>query len=177
MTYTFPKSSELHRVFPVVETPPALRGTDLARTAHHEAGHVVLMEWAGLTPIKAHASAREGAVEWDMDAITAEHDQDGGDSPLAAAHAAAVFHAGVAAELIHVGHRWQGVTARMRSTDWQHARLILSRHFGHGLAGHGYAQRLALAVLTKNWPRVQQIAAELIERGTWKPDDEPRDPD
>ncbi|WP_287369025.1 hypothetical protein [Thauera sp.] len=170
MTYAFPKSSELYRVFPFVEPPPVLRGPDLTRTAHHEAGHVVLMEWAGLTPTKAHATEREGAAEWNLEEITTEPDQAGDDTPLAAAHAAAVFHAGIAAELIHVGHRWQGVTARMRSSDWAHARLILSRHVGHSLAGHGYAQRVALAVLTKRWPRVQEIAAELTERGTWSPE-------
>jgi hypothetical protein len=58
-----PPATELRRIHALIEVPPELRAPDLARTAHHEAGHVVLMEWAGLTPIKASATERAGLAE------------------------------------------------------------------------------------------------------------------
>jgi hypothetical protein len=164
-----PPATELRRIHALIEVPPELRAPDLARTAHHEAGHVVLMEWAGLTPIKASATERAGLAEWDLAHIGVE-DPTGYDRPLAAAHAAAVMHAGIVAELIHARLPWRGVLFRPRSQDWKLAAQLLAPHFGAGLAGHGFSQRTAQAVLTHHWPRVQQIAAELIERGTWRPE-------
>ncbi|MDI3512878.1 MAG: hypothetical protein PWP40_107 [Rhodocyclaceae bacterium] len=172
MTYTHPPRAALGRIHPLADVPAAIKGASLERTAHHEAGHVVLMEWAGLTPTKASASAGNGLAEWDLAEIGADDPPTDHDRPLAAAQAAAVMHAGICAELIYVGHRWQGVTVRMRSKDWQLACMLLAQHFGPGLAGHGFSQRTALAVLTQHWPRVQQIAAHLIEHGTWRPENE-----
>ena len=166
-----PPPADLRRIHALVETPPELRGPSLARTAHHEAGHVVLMEWCGLTPTGASATEREGLARWDLSEIEADDDQVAYDRPLAAAQAAAVMHAGIVAELIHAGLPWTGVLYRPRSQDWKLACLLLAPHFGAGLAGHGFAQRVALGVLTHHWPRVQEIAAELIERGTWRPED------
>ncbi|CAM5321424.1 hypothetical protein [Thauera mechernichensis] len=166
-----PPVTELRRIHPIVEIPAVMRGPDLARIAHHEGAHVALMEWAGLTPTAASATERTGLAEWDLseiaDAIPADYDR-----PLAAAQAAAVLHAGIVAELIHAGLPWRGVLYRPRSQDWKTACLLLAPHFGIGLAGHGFAQRTAHAVLTHRWPRVQEIAAALIERGTWKPEDD-----
>ncbi|HRP23623.1 MAG TPA: hypothetical protein PLF79_08675 [Thauera sp.] len=163
-----PPTTELRRIHPLIEVPPELRGPDLARTAHHEAGHVVLMEWVGITPTGASATERGGLAHWDLteiaDATPVDYDR-----PLAAAQAAAVMHAGIVAELIHAGLPWAGVLYRPRSQDWQLAAQLLAPHFGVSLAGHGLSQKTAHAVLTHHWPRVQQIAAELIERGTWRP--------
>lgn len=165
-----PHKNDLCRIHPILEVPHALRGPDLARTAHHEAGHVVLMEWVGITPTGASATERGGLAHWDLseidDATPADYDR-----PLAAAQAAAVMHAGIVAELIHAGLPWTGVLCRRRSQDWKLAEQLLAPHFGAGLAGRGFSQRTAHAVLTHHWQRVQQIAAELIERGTWKPGD------
>jgi len=166
-----PPRADLRRIHPANPLPAALRGPSLERTAHHEAGHVVLMEWAGLTPIRASATECAGLAEWDLCELDANDDQGAHDRPLAAAQAAAVMHAGIIAELIHAGLQWPGVLYRPRSRDWQTACVLLAPHFGIGLAGHGFSQRTAHAVLTHHWPRVQQIAADLIDRGTWSLDD------
>lgn len=168
-----PPRADLYRVHPSVEIPAALRGPSLERTAHHEAGHCILMQWAGLEPTHAVANAHQGSAHWtpwnpaDEVIEPAEHDR-----PLAAAYLAAVYHAGIVAELLHAGLTWQGVLWRPHSRDWQCAASFLEPHF-FGLAGHGFAQRTALAVLTSRWADVQLIAAELIERGTWRPEDGP----
>lgn len=170
MTYPFPPVAELRRVYGLVDIPAALRTRDLARYAHHEAGHVVLLEWVGIAPESARADDCGGEVRFDPGQL----DQDAGptdyDRPLAATHAAACFHAGILAELILTGQRWQGVTIRHKSGDWRKARAILTPHFGNGMAGHGFSQRVALAVLTARWPRVQEVAGHLIARGTWSPE-------
>ena len=168
-----PPPADLRRIHPIAEVPAALRGPSLARTAHHEAGHIVAMQWAGLTPTGATATERGGLAEWDLRDLDADDAPADYDRPLAAAQAAAVLHAGIVAELIHAGLPWRGVLYRPRSQDWKTACLLLAPHFGAGLAGHGFSQRTANAVLTHHWPRVQQIAAELIERGTWRPQDGP----
>lgn len=165
-----PPVAELRRIHPIVEIPDVMRGPDLARIAHHEAGHIVMMEWCGLTPTAASATDRAGLAEWDLSEIEADAPADY-DRPLAAAQAAAVLHAGVVAELIHAGLPWRGVLYRAGAGDWKAACLLLAPHFGaNTLAGHGFAQRTAHAVLTHRWARVQEIAAELIERGTWRPE-------
>ena len=166
-----PTVGDLYRVFASAPIPVALRSPSLARTAHHEAGHIAVMEWCGLTPTGASATEREGLAEWDLSEIEPDDDHVAHDRPLAAAQAAAVMHAGIIAELIHAGLPWCGVLIRERSQDWKTACLLLAPHFGAGLAGHGFSQRTAHAVLTHHWPRVQHIAAELIERGTWRPKD------
>ena len=168
-----PPRTDLYRVHASAPIPAALRGPSLARTAHHEAGHVVLMTWAGLTPTGASATERDGLAEWDLSEIEADDDLGSYDRPLAAAQAAAVVHAGIVSELIQAGLPWRGVLYRPRSQDWKLAAQLLAPHFGAGLAGHGFSQRTAHAVLTHHWPRVQHIAAELVERGTWRPQDGP----
>lgn len=172
--YDFPPRADLHRIHDLADVPAAIKGASLERTAHHEAGHIVLMEWCGLPITGATATAGQGVANLDSDELAAADtvelpaDHDG---PLAAAQIAAMYHAGIMAELIYIGHRWEGVTIRWHSQDWKLARMILAPRCGNGIGGHGFAQRTALAVLTRNWPRVQQIAARLIETGTWSPDD------
>jgi hypothetical protein len=165
-----PPLGELRRVHPLAEIPPELRTRDLARYAHHEAGHVVLLEWVGIAPESARADDCGGEVRFDPGQLDQDTGPNDYDRPLAATQAAACFHAGILAELIHTGHPWKGVTIRHRPGDWQKARTILTPHFGNGLAGHGFSQRVALAVLTARWPRVQEVAGQLIERGTWSPE-------
>lgn len=167
----FPRYDELRRVWPLADLPPGLRGPDLARVAHHEAGHVVLMEWCGIPVSEATAAPHEGLAciapddSEPLDLETLEYDK-----PLAAAQLGAMYHAGIVAELMHAGHPWRGVAVRWKSRDWQSACTVLQPHFGHGLAGHGFAQRTALAVLSRQWPRVQEIAQRLVEDGKWTPE-------
>lgn len=176
--YPFPPAADLRRVHALVEVPPELRGPNLARTAHHEAGHVVLMEWAGLAPTHATATDRGGVAHWtpwnpDDGEPHPDHEQ----QPVYAAWLAAVWHAGIVAELLYAGLPWKGVLYRPRSRDWQVASQFLAPHFGPGLAGHGFAQRTSLAVLTERWGEVQRIAGKLIEHGTWSALDGVRSPD
>ena len=98
-----PSESELYRVWPWVSVPGAIQGRDLARIAHHEAGHIVLMEWAGLVPIDATATDERGVARFDPQQVTSDAQGHEYNRPLAAAQAASVFHAGIVAELIHVG--------------------------------------------------------------------------
>lgn len=170
-TYTHPPYADLRRLWPLAGLPTALRGRDLARNAHHEAGHAVLLDWAGIPTTGATANERTGVVNIDLEQVSAEannasHDYD---APLSAAHLAACWHAGIIAELLFCGIPWNGITARMNSSDWSAACMILTPHFGAGLSGHGFAQRTALAVLSEHWGRVEEIARELIEHGTWNP--------
>lgn len=169
MTYPFPPVAELRRIHGLADVPVVLRTRDPNRYAFHEAGHVVLLEWVGITPTSARADDRGGEVLFNPGELDGDTTPTDYDSPLAAAQAAAIYHAGIVAELILTGQRWQGVTIRHKSGDWQKARVILAPHFGIGLAGHGFSQRVALAVLTACWPRVQEVADVLIEDGTWTP--------
>lgn len=169
----FPQVSDLRRIHALVEVPAEMRGANLARTAHHEAGHIVLMRWAGLDPTHATAAETGGRAHWTpWDGGEEVQQPDEANRPLYAAWLAAVWHAGIVAELLHAGLTWEGVLYRPRSQDWKTARQFLAPHFGIGLAGHGFAQRTALAVLTEHWPEVQKIAAELIEHGEWRPTDD-----
>ncbi len=165
-----PSESELYRAWPWVTVPSVIRGRDLARIAHHEAGHIVMMEWAGLVPLDATATSEGGAARFDPAQVPVDTRHQAYNRPLAAAQAASVFHAGIMAELIYAGLTWQGLTVRLNSDDWSKACAMLKPHFGtSGAAGHGYAQRLALAVLTGNADRLNQIAAQLVAHGEWRP--------
>ncbi|PTD96391.1 hypothetical protein [Pseudothauera lacus] len=167
-----PPYTALRRVWPLSELPAALQGPNLARTAHHEAGHAVLLDWAGIAMTGATATVRGGVVSIDFEQAKTDVGNDciqDYDQPLAAAHLAACWHAGILAELLYTAHPWRGITVRMNSADWSTARMILAPHFGTGMAGHGFAQRTALAVLSERWADVERIAAELIEHGTWNP--------
>lgn len=167
-----PSESELYRVWPWVSVPRAIQGRDLARIAHHEAGHIVLMEWAGLVPLDATATDERGVARFDPLQVSSDAQGHEYNRPLAAAQAASVFHAGIVAELVYAGLTWQGLTVRLSSDDWSKARAILKPHFGDsGAAGHGYAQRLALAVLTREAVRFNQIASHLIAHGKWRPEE------
>lgn len=165
--YPFPRDDEVRRVWPFALAPEEIKTSSLALTAYHEAGHVVLLEWVGFEVKQAVATKGEGATLFDTppaclptETLTA--------SVASTAGAAALAHAGICAELIYAGAPWQGVTKR-NDSDWQLAHDMLFPIFGGGSAGHGYAQRVALSVLTQNWGRVVQIAGELMKSGSWKP--------
>lgn len=156
-------------MWPLASVPRAIQGRDLARIAHHEAGHIVLMEWAGLVPLDAIATEEGGMARFDPLQVTSDAEAHEYNRPLAAAQAASVFHAGIVAELIYAGLPWQGLTVRLNSSDWSKAQTLLQPHFGTvGGAGHGYAQRLALAVLTREATRLNEIAVQLVACGEWR---------
>ncbi|TYC62091.1 hypothetical protein ETQ85_00595 [Zoogloea oleivorans] len=166
--YPFPRDDEVRRVWPFALVPEEIKTSSLALTAYHEAGHVVLLEWVGFDVKQAVAAKGEGATLFDRPSERAT--AVGIVSPNEAHHAgaAALAHAGICAELIYAGAPWQGVTKR-NDSDWQLAHDMLFPIFGGSSAGHGYAQRVALSVLTQNWGRVVQIAGELMKSGSWKP--------
>lgn len=173
-----PPVDSMRRIYEFTEAPRlSARTPDAARIiAHHEAGHVVLAEWCGLTVTEATAQATGGAVSFDLDALLDDPDMppDTSDrSALAACHIASLYHAGYVAELLLAGKPWTGIVARMGSSDWKNASRALAPYFGAGLAGHGYAQRIAMHVLTTHWRRVEYLANRLLEHGLWSPENAP----
>lgn len=86
-----------------------------------------------------------------------------------AASAAAVFHAGVMAELIDAGHPWTGPIFYPEASDFLQANDMLRQAFGNNCSGaHAYSQQVALHVLSNRWPEVEEIAAELLRSGEWR---------
>lgn len=165
-----PPRDDLFRIAQIVFIPKELRGPNLERIAHHEAGHIVQMRWAGLEPKHATATPTAGVAEF-CEVEPVHHPIAADDQTLVSAWCASVYHAGVIAELIHAGLPWTGVLYRPQSQDWKNATLFLGDRF-FGTAGHAYAQRVAHAVLTHHWPEVQRIAAHLISNGSWTPADD-----
>ncbi|WP_079435695.1 hypothetical protein [Zoogloea sp. LCSB751] len=164
--YPFPRDSEIKRVFPWSPLPEALKACSLAGTAYHEAGHVVFLEWVGLPVRKATATASDGGrTLFEIPAIESAGQPES--LPEHLAGVAAAFHAGICAELIHAGISWDGIVRR-DDMDWKMAAEVLHPTFGPRSSGHGYAQRLALAVLSARWARVTEVAQEMIERGSWE---------
>nr|MBL8454787.1 hypothetical protein [Zoogloeaceae bacterium] len=157
----------------MADVPTICKEPNLARYAYHEAGHVVLFEWAGIAVAGGTATECGGVVYIDPERLETDISNDGDlgdyDRPLAAAHLAACCHAGIMAELLYTGRPWDGIIIGMQSQDWKIASLILAPHFGAGLVGHGFAQRTALAVLSEHWPRVEEIADHFIKCGAWSP--------
>ena len=163
----YPLVSTLRRAWQWQDTPSELHGPDLVRVAHHEAGHVVLLEWIGLTGATATATPSSGRCI--MPTVPANC-PDPGDDPTGelAATAASVFHAGAMAELIYFGVKWTGPLYYPKQVDFQRADDMLMQRFGRlSSAGHGFAQRVALHALAEQWPRVQQIADTLVLHGAW----------
>lgn len=140
---------------------------DLIRVAHHEAGHVVLLEWIGLDGATASATPTSGLCL--MPELPADCPEPG-DDPTGelSATAASVFHAGAMAELIHLDIKWTGPLFYPQQVDYQRADEMLLKRFGrHSSAGHGFAQRVAMSVLAGRWQRVREIADALVLRGVW----------
>ena len=143
-------------------------GPNLGRMAFHEAGHVVLLEWLGIGAVAATATHSEGLTH--LPDVPSESPAAPDPTGEATAAAAAVFHAGTVAELLHAGARWAGPIFRPVTDDHRKAEALLSPVFGcHSSGAHAYAQLVAVHVLAGRWKRVTQIAHCLIERGEWKP--------
>lgn len=171
--YSFPSANTLRRVQPWQYFPSA--GPCLVRVAHHEAGHVVLMESIGLDQLRAEATAISGRAHWPDGVLEATPQPEPDPTGIWAARAAAVFHAGRMAELLHTGAPWTGPVWYGAQVDFTVADAMLAPAFGrHASGAHAFAQRVALHVLWRHWPRVQQIAAHLVAHGKWQSSDTPR---
>ncbi len=140
---------------------------DLASVAHHEAAHVVMLEWAGAGPTLSATATTTGGE--------ARHGILPGKRPAGppdetgeiTAAAASMFHAGLMAELLLHGRVWTGPIC-YQAEDFDRANEMLVETFGHcSSAGHAFAQRTALHIVSSRWARVQEIADVLVRRGAW----------
>lgn len=164
----YPHARTLRRAWPWQGIPPEMHRPDLVRVAHHEAGHVVLLEWIGLDGATASATPTSGLCF--MPALPANCPDPGEDATgELAATAASIFHAGAMAELIHLGIKWTGPLFYPAQVDYQRADEMMLKRFGRHCSGaHGFAQCVALHVLAERWQRVREIANALVLRGVWE---------
>jgi hypothetical protein len=141
---------------------------NLVSIAHHEAGHIVALEWIGLSAtLSATATAKGGEARHGILTGTypAGPPEETGEITAAAA---SMFHAGLMAEMILASNVWTGPIHYPDESDYQRANDMLREAFGHcSSAGHAYAQRTALHVLSSRWARVQEVADVLVKRGAW----------
>lgn len=166
--YDHPKSGTLRRAWPWQTTPPEMHKPDLARVAHHEAGHAVLLEWIGLDGMTATASPTSGLCNMPPGCLDNLPDPPPDSDGRLTATAASIFHGGIAAELIYLGTKWIGPIHYPKQVDYQRADAMLAPQFGrHASGAHAFAQRVALHVLADRWQRVRHIAGVLTERGVW----------
>lgn len=135
----------------------------------------MLMAWIGLASPKATIEISEtgarGETHWPEQQFFADLPDPPPDSDgVLSATAAAVYHAGVMAELLEAGIAWTGPVHYGAETDYQRADDMLRERFGrHASAAHGYAQRVALHVLSDRWREVEAIAQQLEREGHWSP--------
>ena len=172
IAHPYPSTATLRRVQPW-QARPTMRDR-LRQAAVHEAGHIVVMQWVGLLPPEAAVATTDdgrvtGAAHWPARETFAQLPDPGPDeSGVLAATAAAVFHAGVVAELIECGTPWAGPIHYPGATDFQRADEMLRPAFGcHASGAHAYAQQVALHVLQVRWADVEVVAAELVRTGRW----------
>ena len=170
---TCPGADTLRRVQPWQSRPKL--PDPFRQVAVHEAGHIVLMQWVGLLSPEATIAATDDgrvtdAAHWpDRETFAQLPDPGPDESGVLSATAAAVFHAGVMAELIESGTPWAGPVHYHGCTDFQRADEMLRPGFGcHASGAHAYAQQVALLVLQLRWADVETIAAELLRTRRWQ---------
>jgi hypothetical protein len=172
-SYPYPGAAILRRAQPW-QVRPSLPDP-VRQVAVHEAGHIILMQWVGLMPPEATISIRgdrvSGEAHWPALETFAQLPDPGQDETgVLAATAAAVFHAGVMAEVLESGAPWSGPIHYAYATDYQRADAMLRPSFGsHASGAHAFAQRVALHVLQAQWGEVETVAGELIHSGRWRP--------
>lgn len=165
VTLPYPTTRALRRAWQWQGSPPS--PPDLERVSFHEAGHVVVMEWLGMTGLSATATPTSGRANFPID-LHSLPDPDPDTKGELAATAASVFHAGMMAELLHAGINWTGPIYYPEQLDYINADNMLLEKFGrHSSAAHAFAQCVALHVLAGRWARVREIADVLIVRGVW----------
>lgn len=143
--------------------------------AIHEAGHAVCMLSLGVPIIVADVSddGISGKVQHGFSAVPDEVHVPVAVDRLCGIFAAAIYHAGLEAEKLHGGFETPaGTEWRWRNyPDHVEAERILGALFTR--PPHGYAKRVAAAILSRNWQHVKTIAAHLQAHGAWRPDDTP----
>lgn len=161
-----PNPNSVKRCWPWQSRPDTVR--NLVSVAHHEAGHIVALEWIGLgDTLSAWATPQEGAALHGVMPGTYSAGPPDESGEITAA-GASMFHAGLMAEMLLACYVWTGPIYYPAESDYQRANEMLREAFGHcSSAGHAYAQRTALHVLSSRWARVQEIADVLVKRGTW----------
>lgn len=190
---TLPTAADIARVWPLGTHPTLPRTRETV--AIHEAAHAVVALALGLP---CHAIRIEGnGVETvggfamspaaDLNTIDTPEVHHAPDTDRTAGLVAALAHArhmpmqqaaldlatmaaaGRQGEILAAGLPWPGVLWS-NDRDGQATRAYLACAFNR--LPLGFAQRCARALLTHDWQRVQHIAAELIECGTWSADSE-----
>ncbi|MDD2917437.1 hypothetical protein [Rhodoferax sp.] len=160
-----PNPNSLKRCWPWQTYPAPL--PDVQKLAHHEAGHIVMFEWLGFSESNATITPTGGLAYFGTNpgrATVGPLDE----SSEITAMAASLFHGGVIAELIFAGGVWTGPLFYPWASDYQRANDMLRADFGnHSSAGHAFAQRTALNILSERWPRVHEIAKHLVRHGVW----------
>ena len=132
-----------------------------------------MFEWMGWPPsgITATATPTSGLTYHGIKPGTYTDGQPD-ESDEITAMAASVFHGGLMAELIFMDVAWTNPLFYPWAEDYQRANNMLQGGFGnHSSAGHAFAQRTALHILSVRWSRVKEIADVLVRCGSW-PDTE-----
>lgn len=165
----FPLARSLRRCWAWRPVPLELRDSCIQRVAHHEAAHVVLLEWVGLRVGEVTATSTSGLCSWDLPTTPIPEATPDPSGELAAT-ASAVFHAGVVGELLWMGLPWDGPLYYPAQKDYRDADDMLAAAFGrHASCAHAFAQRVALHVLSTRWNRVREVANLLVLHGRWAP--------
>ena len=168
-TQRAPGLPDLRRVWASQACPWGGGPADLQAIAWHEAGHAVYGQWIGMDMRRVEVCPNGGnsfVVPLATQAITRPEN----DAGEIRATAAGLFHAGLAAELLHAGLPWRGPIARPRQTDHIRAEAMLAARFGvRTLSAHAFAQLMALHVLSARWADVCGIAETLLQAGEWTP--------
>lgn len=166
VTLPYPASSTLRRARHWQSALPTT--PDLTRVAVHEAGHVVMMEWIGMTGLSATATPTSGRANFPIDPQNLPDPSPDSTGELAAT-AASIFHGGMMAEFLHAGIEWTGPVFYPKQLDYINADKMLQTRFGrHSSAAHAFAQKVALHILHTRWARVLDIAAQLVAHGSWQ---------
>lgn len=165
-----PDLTDLRRVWAWWPCPWGGGPADRQAVAWHEAGHAVYARWIGwgMRRVELHDGGGNCfPARLDLEVATKPEDATG----EIRATAAGLFHAGLAAELLHAGLLWRGPIARLLQTDHQKAEIMLAMGFGScTLPGHAYAQLMALHVLSAHWGEACRIAETLLQGGEWSPE-------
>lgn len=142
--------------------------SSLYATAYHEAAHAVVADSFNVPSLEAIArddgpsfvrykeqKQEQDASRAPFDAMPAELKQ------IIATEVAAIYYAGVEAELLLTGAPRTGPLLR-HCTDWLKAGVLLAETFGGGIGPVWYSQRLARAILTERWALVERVAHALV---------------
>lgn len=170
--HPYPAQSSLRRAqdWQARPCPPV----SLRRIAVHEAGHVIMMKHLGLVSplatIEENETGMSGEAHLPGREFFEQLPEPSDPSGALAATAAAVFHAGVMAEMIAFGIPWLGPVRYQDATDFQLANSMLRERFGNLASGaHAFAQQVALHVLTSRWSEIEEVCNELERTGSWRP--------